>query len=549
MRNGSITSEAHPFNFADLGGNCSTAPPRPPYASNDADDPWSSCHPQLSLPSYVRKIDHAWATCGHKKNFLKLYDPPHAIVSTDSVAAWTTETTQPPVQTTPTVSRQLTVLSANPGAVSTLAGVTPSHSSLSPSSPMMESSAVVLAKQSFTGVPSIQVPDSSNLDGDGLGPVLSAPDDDGSRRVILIDPNSQPTKTIFPSVETVSRPSITDSESQSDGPSIDYPTLPPQISGASAYNPFRNPLEWLGASRTFVRTFVLSQPSSDEAVATPSPEYFNIGGETFSFEASAVVVSGATLTRGSPAVFIDSASISLGSSALIVGDRTIPFQQFAPTQAPDYKIVAGNTLRVSPSNVILSGYTFAPGSPAFTIGGIPISLGSSFLIVGDTTIDSNQHKTTSPREFLTLAGNTFVINPSNVVVAGLTLTPGSVITIDGIPISLGTSDIVVDSTTRTITIHPPVTISTERSKSSTDVSGGFDVAQSVGIPTATGGVGIAVGDKISLSPSKSAIATSGGKYSPQKGAASQLTTYPIAMWTVILYVLVLWNRCIPSINS
>ena len=531
-----------------MGGNCSTAPPRPPHASNDADDPWSSCHPQLSLPSYVRKIDHAWATCGHRKNFLKLYDPPHAIVSTDSVAAWTTKITRPPVQTSSTAGRQPTFLPANPGAVSTLAGVTPSHPSPSPSSSALESSPVIPAEQSSTGAPTIQVHDSSNPDGDSLGPVLSAPDDHGSGRIILVNPNDQPTKTISPSVEiVVSEPSISDSDNQPDGPSTGHPVLPPQISSASAYNPFRNPLEWPGASRTFS----VSRPSSDEAVATPSPEYFTIGGEIFSSEASAIVVSGATLTRGSPAITIGGVSISLGSSALIFGDKTTTFQQLVPTQAPDYQVVAGNTFRVSPSNIIVSGHTLTPGSPAFTIGVIPISLGSSALIVGDTTIDPYQPITTSPREYLTLAGNTFLINPSNVVVAGLTLTPGSFITIDGIPISLGSSDIVVDGTTQTITsqiaISPPAAISKDGSKPSTDVSGGIDVAQSGGILLTIGGVGVAAVDNISSSSSKTAIATSGGQHSPQKGAASQRTTaYPIAIWTMISYVLLSWSRYIPS---
>ena len=103
------------------------------------------------------------------------------------------------------------------------------------------------------------------------------------------------------------------------------------------------------------------------------------------------------------------------------------------------------------SDLVVDGSTlFAGGSPV-TVAGIPVSLGSDGkLSVGSLT--TNLPPTFSNGAIFTVGGLSFTEGSSDLVVDGKTVFPGgSLVTIAGTPVSLGSDGkLVVGSTTTTL---------------------------------------------------------------------------------------------------
>lgn len=95
-----------------------------------------------------------------------------------------------------------------------------------------------------------------------------------------------------------------------------------------------------------------------------------------------VVVGDATLTRNAPGTFIGGTLVSLGSTALIIGTSTIPFATSGV--APIYT-VAGQTIAAGPAGVAIAGSIISNHGPAVTISGTALSLGSFGLVINDAS--------------------------------------------------------------------------------------------------------------------------------------------------------------------
>jgi hypothetical protein len=102
--------------------------------------------------------------------------------------------------------------------------------------------------------------------------------------------------------------------------------------------------------------------------------------------ATKVAIGASLLDPHNPAVTISGTTISLGSSVLLVGSSTIPF-----VTKPESSLitVAGQSFNVptiGATSLAIGTALLKPQSPAVTVSGAALSLGSSGLVVGTSTI-------------------------------------------------------------------------------------------------------------------------------------------------------------------
>lgn len=119
---------------------------------------------------------------------------------------------------------------------------------------------------------------------------------------------------------------------------------------------------------------------------TDSLEYVTVGSQTLTLQSNAIQVAGKTLKRGDPAITVDGTPISLGYSEFVFGTRTEVFSLPTMSAISDTVVDLDDTI-VTPKggSLVVAGNTMTIGEPAATINGIPISLGSSELIIGSQT--------------------------------------------------------------------------------------------------------------------------------------------------------------------
>lgn len=175
----------------------------------------------------------------------------------------------------------------------------------------------------------------------------------------------------------------------------------------------------------------------------PSPIVVN--GLTASIVPSGVVIGSQTVSFGQSAITVSGTPVSMGAAGIVIAGSTIPI-----TRASVLATVAGEPITAAGSSGILevAGSTVRPGGPQVTISGTPVSLGlSGVLVIGTSTI------TPSVEPILTrfvVGTDTFTVSPTNITVEGFTLTPGSPgVTVDGVFVSFGSSDLVVGTQTET----------------------------------------------------------------------------------------------------
>ena len=91
-----------------------------------------------------------------------------------------------------------------------------------------------------------------------------------------------------------------------------------------------------------------------------------------------------------------------------------------------YITVGGETIAVDADAVSVAGTTLKPGDPGVTIDGTPISLGSSVFVVGSRTetFSPSPNPTTAQPSYITVGGQTVSISSNAIVADGTTLKPG-----------------------------------------------------------------------------------------------------------------------------
>ena len=137
-----------------------------------------------------------------------------------------------------------------------------------------------------------------------------------------------------------------------------------------------------------------------------------------------ISIDGTTLTPGASPITISGTPISWGPSSLIIGSSsyaiTLPRQSWIPGQVTT---INGQTIQPLPNGGIsVDGTTLTPGAPPITVSGVPISLGSSALIIGSSTMSLDSEV---PGHLVTtILGQAVTAAPTAVEVGSLTLIPG-----------------------------------------------------------------------------------------------------------------------------
>lgn len=166
-----------------------------------------------------------------------------------------------------------------------------------------------------------------------------------------------------------------------------------------------------------------AQPSTAKAL----PAVFTAAGQTWTqINQNAVIANGATLSIGGAPLTTDGTILSLATAGLVAGTSTIaiPAPSAHPISSqpePAVFTAAGQAFTPLGNNQLLvNGATIIQNAPATTISGIAISLGTSVLVVGTSTLPLSNTIALSPPTPLTAAGHTFTPVGAN---AGTTTTP------------------------------------------------------------------------------------------------------------------------------
>ena len=213
------------------------------------------------------------------------------------------------------------------------------------------------------------------------------------------------------------------------------------------------------------------------------------------------VVSSQTIEPGDPTITIFGTPISLDPSAtkLVIGTSTIPFEEQVSLALPSFTI--GNEVITgdSASRYLVDGQTLAPGAPAITVSGTPISLAPSgaYVAVGGTIIPLQDEKGPFPPAFI-LNGKVITANSaSQFIVGGQTLTPGApAVTIQGTLVSVPTN------------VLPFITVGSQAYPYTVNSAGDIIIASQTVVP---GGIPVTIsGEAISEASDRSDLVISSG---------------------------------------
>jgi hypothetical protein len=177
--------------------------------------------------------------------------------------------------------------------------------------------------------------------------------------------------------------------------------------------------------------------AAGQTVRPVSSDAVELGGATIVQGAPAKTVGGQVVSLGTSYLAIGSSSIPLPTPAAANPSKTTMV----------YYVAAGETVIPYASNqVIVGGSTIIEGAQAQTVGGTKVSLGVSQLVIGSSTIPRPAPPSTAG---FTPAGETVVPVASNEVLVGTaTVTKGAAAkTIDGAKVSMGSSGLVIGNST------------------------------------------------------------------------------------------------------
>ncbi|TKA77572.1 hypothetical protein B0A49_02826 [Cryomyces minteri] len=197
------------------------------------------------------------------------------------------------------------------------------------------------------------------------------------------------------------------------------------------------------------------------------------------------VVIGSSTYRPGNTLTINSTPVSVGTGVILVGSgssaSSIPIiaPAAAPTNAPIATIGLA-TVYAAPSSgaVVVGGTTYHPGDAPATIANTPFSVGTGGLIIGGASgstiavpsvVTHPTGAASSQQAVVTLAGQTFTVNPSaGLSLSSTTLTAGgAAVTLqNGQYVSVASSGVVVGSNTVVFSAATPSAASTKTSAAS-----------------------------------------------------------------------------------
>ena len=208
-----------------------------------------------------------------------------------------------------------------------------------------------------------------------------------------------------------------------------------------------------------------SDPLQHDSGLDQSPSLISVlsvGGHTFTaLPAGGFLVAATSIEREGPAITAQGTRISLGSSALIVGSSTM----FLPTASANGVLTAAG-IEFTPlahGKVRLNGKTLSVDGSPLTTSGTVISLApSGIAIAGQTFVFPTpipNARVTQDDRILTIAGHKIIrLDDSKAIVDGVELTVNNPVqTVSGTPLSLASSNLVINGQTYTFPTPPPAT--------------------------------------------------------------------------------------------
>lgn len=175
--------------------------------------------------------------------------------------------------------------------------------------------------------------------------------------------------------------------------------------------------------------------------ANPAPVATLANGATALPLSNAVSIYGTTLTVGAPAATIAGTAVSLDSSNNLIFDGTA--QALPSFPQPTLKIDQVTTInsvafQLLPTGISVAGTTLTLGAPPMTASGSLVSLGSTVLAVGTSSVPVSF---VTPQSLITtIGGQVITAAPSALKIGSVTLSPeASGTTLGGTFVSLGSS--------------------------------------------------------------------------------------------------------------
>ena len=184
--------------------------------------------------------------------------------------------------------------------------------------------------------------------------------------------------------------------------------------------------------------------------ANPAPVTTLVKGAVAIPLSNAVLIYGTTLTAGAPAATFSGTAVSLDSSSNLIFDGTAKaLPSFSQMTSPTVQTTTINNVAVEllPTGILVAGTTLTPGAPPITASGSHVSLGSTILAIGTSSVPVSFG---SPHALITTVGGQAITAAAMAVKVGsVTLLPGAQgTTVDGTLISLGSAgSLVVGSKT------------------------------------------------------------------------------------------------------
>ena len=179
----------------------------------------------------------------------------------------------------------------------------------------------------------------------------------------------------------------------------------------------------------------------------PPTPILTVAGQTLTPSPAGFAIGGHSVLPGGPAVTVDESTFSLASesNALIVNGKTSPLP---PVPATPIITLAGQAITPAPTGFAIGGSSVLPGGPAVTLDGSTFSLassgGSNALIVNGKTTPLPS----TPLSAFTVGSQIFTAAPTGFKIGTQSVTPGApAVMVDGTLISMDSSPLIIGTST------------------------------------------------------------------------------------------------------
>ena len=401
--------------------------------------PGQPYRPLIALPSQAASVNPALINCGGVS--FKAWDPPRSLVPASAMVA--AITTKGPLAT-PSIPLPSPTLDPGPGRTGT------KNDRPSITTPVDQAAQIMASPQTATAteLPSdpLSKSDASSKLQDALpdNPLLKTDENVGQAAISYPQSSPEPSNGVAPTTAGTQQVSNNPSDPQADRVAIGSHSLEEAVTfNGQVAQPLSDAISIAGTrlapgaapitadgTQISLGNNVLVVGSSSMPIALPpvpliAGQATKMNGQIIQPLNNGLSIAGQTLTPGAPPITISGTPIYLGSSSLLIGSSSyaiaLPRLSWIPGQATT---INGQVIQpLTNGGVSIDGTTLTPGALPITVSGNPISLGSTALYIGSSTVSLDS---VVPEQFVTtVAGQAVTADPTAVEVGSLTLTPGA----------------------------------------------------------------------------------------------------------------------------